>query len=77
MKNSPDREMLIDELFKFSDMELCTALVYAKNLSSYGVDVANAWITAVQQSYALNQAYEKGRADERKHIMSMKENYNG
>ena len=70
MSNVTDKEIIIDELSKLPIMELAVALSYAKNLSLYGVDVTEVWNTAVQQSYALNKAYEKGRSDERRCMRS-------
>lgn len=70
MSNVTDKEIIINELSKLPIMELSVALAYAKNLSLYGVDITEAWNTAVQQSYALNTAYEKGRADERRYMRS-------
>lgn len=44
------------------------AMVYAKNLVDFGVDVRDKLDSAVAQSMALNQAYIKGVDDERKRI---------
>lgn len=44
------------------------AMVYAKNLVQFGVDVRENWDSAVAQSMALNQAYIRGIEDERKRI---------
>ena len=44
------------------------AMVYAKNLVQFGVDVRENLDSAVAQSMALNQAYIRGIEDERKRI---------
>lgn len=44
------------------------ALNYAICLVKYGVDIKEKWETATQNAIALEQAYLKGRADERKRI---------
>ena len=41
------------------------AMMYAKNLVQFGVDITKIWDTAIQQTAALNQAYIRGRQDER------------
>jgi hypothetical protein len=56
-------EQLIDELLKMSPMTLLTAYLYAINLTSYGVDVTEKWLTAIQQTSALEKAYNKGYYD--------------
>ena len=41
------------------------AIMYATSLVRYGVDIQEKLETATQMNYALNQAYLRGRADER------------
>ena len=41
------------------------AKAYAVNIKRYGVDVTEKWATATQNAAALNQAYLRGRQDER------------
>lgn len=41
------------------------AMMYAKNLVQYGVDITQKWDTATQQEAVLNQAYIRGRKYER------------
>ena len=41
------------------------AMMYAKNLVQFGVDITKIWDTAIQQTAALNQSYIRGRQDER------------
>lgn len=55
-----EREMLIKLLNEFDNHELSLALVYAKNLRRYGIDVESKWETASQQSAALSTAYNDG-----------------
>lgn len=64
-----DKKVIIEELLKLPEMELVTALAYAKGLTLYGVDVTEKWLTATQMNDALSRAYEKGRIDERKYII--------
>lgn len=49
------------------------ALMYAANTVMYGVDVTKEWETATQNAMVLNQAYIRGREDERKKIEGLKE----
>lgn len=44
------------------------ALNYAICLVKYGVDIREKWETATQNAIALEQAYLRGREDERKRI---------
>ena len=44
------------------------ALNYAICLVKYGVDIREKWETAIQNKMVLDQAYLRGRADERKSI---------
>jgi hypothetical protein len=40
------------------------AEMYASCLTKYGVDVTEKWETAIQNTYAMEQAYMRGRQDE-------------
>lgn len=51
---------ILDELSKMPPMVIETAYLHAMNFELYGVDVTKEWVTAVQNSYALSRAYEKG-----------------
>ena len=58
MKKKTDdnvRRQLLDKLSEESTMVLETAYVYAKNYVLYGADITNAWTTAAQQAYILEQ----------------------
>lgn len=57
-----DRQ-LIDMLSKMPSMVIATAYIHAINYTLYGVDVTEKWLTAVQQSVALEKAYNKGFHD--------------
>ena len=46
------------------DMVTQLAMMYAKNIYAYGVDVTKAWESAVQNHMALEKAYIRGRQDE-------------
>lgn len=54
------REQLLQELSEQSTEVLAQALMYAKNLVMYGIDVTQKWDTVVAQSSALEQARYKG-----------------
>lgn len=58
---------IINELAEeYRNDKVCqTAIMYAKNLHKYGIQIDSIWETATQQSMALNQAYMRGRQDER------------
>lgn len=49
------------------------ALNYAICLVKYGVDIREKWETATQNKFALEQAYLRGREDERKRIEEVEE----
>jgi predicted DNA binding protein len=65
MKNN---DFILNKLSELPQATLEIAYLYAVNLSQYGVDVANKWLTAVQQNEALNRAYERGYYDALKRI---------
>jgi hypothetical protein len=66
-----ERKQLLDELSKMPDMVIATAYIEAINYTLYGVDVAEAWNTAIQQNAALEKAYEKGYHDAlKRHVES-------
>lgn len=54
---------ILDELSKMPPMVIETAYLYAMNFERYGVDVTKEWVTATQNSYALEKAYQKGYYD--------------
>lgn len=56
-------KQLIDELSKMSPMVIATAYAHAINYTLYGVDVTEKWLTATQQSAALEKSYKKGYYD--------------
>ena len=56
-------EKLINELSKMDPMVIATAYLYAINNSAYGVDVTEKWLTAIENSRALERAYKKGYYD--------------
>ena len=57
------KQHILEEMSKFDEMTLSTAYIYAKNLTLYGVDVTEKWLTATQNSVALEKAYKKGYYD--------------
>lgn len=56
-------EQLIDELSNMPPMVIATAYLYAFNYNSYGEDVTEKWVTAVQNASVLEKAYRKGYHD--------------
>ena len=57
------KEKLIELLSQEDAMVLNQAYLYAKNLTNYGVDIAEKWVTATQNASALEKAYRKGYND--------------
>ena len=51
---------IINKLSKLPPMVIEIAYLYAINITTYGVDVTEKWLTVTQQAYALEQAYKKG-----------------
>lgn len=60
----PDSELkkaaYLRELAKESPLVVSQALMYAKNLDRFSVDVSQKWMTVVEQSAALEEAYRRG-----------------
>ena len=59
------------------DMKHNLAEMYAKNMVDYGVDVTEAWQTAMQQSCALEKAYIRGRQYEVDRFNELRKEYKG
>ena len=59
------------------DMKHNLAEMYAKNMVDYGVDVTEAWQTAMQQSCALEKAYIRGRQYEVDRFNKLRKEHNG
>lgn len=57
------KQFLIDELSKMPSMVLATAYLHAINYTLYGEDVTEKWLTATQNTSALEKAYRKGYYD--------------
>jgi len=57
------KEKLIELLSKEDTMVLSQAYLYAKNLTNYGVDITEKWVTATQNARALERAYREGYYD--------------
>ncbi len=53
----------IDELSKMPPMVISTAYLHAINYTLYGEDVTEKWVTATQNTCALEKAYRKGYYD--------------
>ena len=58
-----ERKKLIEELSKMPLMVISTAYLHALNYTLYGEDVTEKWLTATQNSSALEKAYRKGYYD--------------
>ena len=58
------------------DMKHNLAEMYAKNMVDYGVDVTEAWQTAMQQSCALEKAYIRGRQCEVDRFNKLRKEHN-
>lgn len=58
-----NKQLLIDELSKMPPMVIATAYIYAINYTLYGEDVTEKWLTATQNTCALEKAYRKGYYD--------------
>ncbi len=58
-----ENKRLIEELSKMPPMVIATAYLHAINYTLYGEDVTEKWTTAVQQSSALEKAYNEGYHD--------------
>lgn len=54
------KQVLLDSLSEEPEMVIATAYLYAKNYVNYGIDVTNAWNTAIQQNSALERANVNG-----------------
>ena len=61
--NTQTKEKLIELLSKEDTMVLSQAYLYAKNLTNYGVDITEKWVTATQNARALERAYREGYYD--------------
>ena len=57
-------------------MEIQIAKNYVKWLTKCGVNVTEKWLTATEQAYALNEAYMRGRQDERDRFAEWQEEHN-
>lgn len=57
------KETILSELSKQSPQVLEMAYLFAINYVGYGENVTKDWLTAVQQSAALEKAYMKGCQD--------------
>lgn len=61
--NNISKEMLIQSLSDFDTQTLSLALLYARNITTYGIDVTQAWQTAVENSDNISKAYNRGFND--------------
>ena len=68
MTKKINKEIILNELAKYPEGVVATAYLYAINMSEYGVNVAEKWLTAVQQTCALEKAREHGYYEALKRI---------
>ena len=61
-----EKAAVITTLASVDTQILTQALLYARTLVNYGVDISKDIVTATELSQALDRAYAKGRDDERK-----------
>lgn len=57
------KEKLIKLLSQEDTIVLNQAYLYVKNLTNYGVDITEKWVTATQNARALERAYREGYYD--------------
>lgn len=57
------KQEIIDLMRNMPLQTLVIAYIYAKNYTEYGVDVTKTWLTVVENSEALKNAYNKGYYD--------------
>jgi len=65
-KQTPEeykRKLLMHKLSEMPSVVVETAYLYAVNYIAYGEDVTKDWLTAIQQTQALEKAYQKGYYD--------------
>ena len=58
-----ESKQLIEELSKMPPMVIATAYLHALNYTLYGENVTEKWVTAIQNTSALEKAYRKGYYD--------------
>lgn len=68
-----ESKQLIDELSKMPPMVIATAYLHAINYTLYGEDVTEKWLTATQNTSALEKAYNKGYEDRDSNLQEMYE----
>lgn len=73
-----DAIRIVNELAEEQKHDMVTqlAMMYAKNIYVYGVDVTKAWESAVQNHMALEKAYIRGRQDESDKFSEWREEHN-
>lgn len=67
------KQLLLDALSKHSDAVIATAYSFAYHLDKYGVDVSEKWNNEVENTQALEKAYNKGYFDA---LLEMENNKN-
>ena len=58
-----ETKQLLDELSKMPPMVIATAYLHTINYTLYGEDVTEKWLTAIQNTCALEKAYREGYHD--------------
>ena len=57
------KQIMLDELSKEPEMVIATAYLYAKHYLDYGIDITQAWTTAVQHQCIVEKVYNRGYSD--------------
>lgn len=71
------KEDLVEFLMQKDETVIKVAIMYAESNLRYGVDVTEKWETAVQQTFALRKAEERGFIDGQNSMKSAREQYDG
>ena len=54
------KKAMMEKLESYDAHTLALALVYAKNIERYGIDVTQTWLTAIENDIALRTAFDAG-----------------
>ncbi len=71
-----DKEFMLQKLAEMPEAVIAMAYLYAVNYTEYGVDITKEWTTAVQQSCALEQAYQRGYCEAREMLHKVMAEFN-
>lgn len=71
------KQEFIDLMKQMPIQTLAIAYLYAKNYTEYGADVTKTWLTVIENSKALENAYRKGYYDGSKMVINNLDTMNG